>query len=388
MTAEDQHDRTSGSASKPKQVVLLGAGHTHLEVIRHAGSFTRRGFELTVVAPGAFWYSGLATGMLGGTYDPAEDQVDVAGLVHRGGGRFVRDCVQAIDPQARSITLRSGPELRYDVASLNLGSEVPTWTVPGLAERAIAVKPIENLARLRDEVASRLGEAATDRPLRIAVIGGGATACEIAANLHGLIERSRVRAEITLIAAGDRLMDSWTEEAAAVVGESLARRGVTVLLRSPALRVEEGLVIVPDEVGIPFDLLVAANGLVPPRLIRATGLPTDEEGGMLVDEHLRSVAAPAVFGGGDCIALEGHDLPRVGVHAVRQAPILRHNLLAALEGRPAWAYRSFRPQASVLQIMNLGDGTGLAARGRWLWHGALALKLKDWIDRRFLAAYR
>jgi NADH dehydrogenase FAD-containing subunit len=388
MTAAEQDDRSPASTSKAKRVVLLGAGHAHLDLVRHAGSFTRRGFELTVVAPGPFWYSGLATGMLGGTYAPAEDQIDVAGLVQRGGGRFVHDCVKAIDPQSRTITLRSGPALPYDVTSLNLGSEVPTWTVPGLAERAIAVKPIANLARLRDEVSSRLGVAGRDRPVRIAVIGGGATACEIAGNLRGLIERADGAAEVTLIAGGDRLMDSWTEEAAAVAGESLARRGVAIHLRSPALRVEDGLVIVADGARIPFDLLVAANGLVPPRLIRATGLPTDEKGGMLVDEHLRSVAAPAVFGGGDCIALEGHDLPKVGVHAVRQAPILRHNLLAALEGRPAWAYRSFRPQASVLQIMNLGDGTGLAARGRWLWHGALALKLKDRIDRRFLASYR
>ncbi len=139
---------------------------------------------------------------------------------------------------------------------------------------------------------------------------------------------------------------------------------------------------------VPFDVLVAAIGLVPPRLIRATGLPSDEDGGLLVDESLRSVGDPRIFGGGDCIALRGHTLARVGVHAVRQASILRHNLIAALENRPDWAYRRFRPQQEVLQILNLGNGTGLAARGDWFWHGKLALQLKDLIDRRFLATYR
>ena len=94
---------------------------------------------------------------------------------------------------------------------------------------------------------------------------------------------------------------------------------------------------------------------------------------------------PSVFGGGDCIAIGDRALPRVGVYGVRQAPILAHNLLAALEGRPL---RRFRPRRRFLLILNLGDGTGLAVRGGWVWHGRLALWLKDWIDRRYVAKYR
>jgi NADH dehydrogenase FAD-containing subunit len=193
---------------------------------------------------------------------------------------------------------------------------------------------------------------------------------------------------ITLLARDERLMGSWPERASAIMYESLRGRGVTILLGSSAARVEERAVFTTGGEAIAYDLLVAAHGLVPPPLIRASGLPTDDQGGLLVNEQLRSVADPAVFGGGDCIALLGHHLARVGVHGVRQGPILRHNLIAALEGRPPTALRAFRPQRQFLQILNLGDGTGLAARGRWIWHGKLALMLKDWIDRRFLATYR
>ncbi len=178
---------------------MLGAGHAHLDAIRHARSFTSRGFELVVVAPGPFWYSGLATGMLGGSYSPEEDQVDVARLVEHGGGRFIRDCVQTINPSRHTVTLHSGPPLEYDVVSLNVGSEVPLSAVPGLAERAIPVKPIANLLRLHDEVISRVGGAVVERPQRIIVIGGGATACEVTANLCGLVVRSRSQAMITLL---------------------------------------------------------------------------------------------------------------------------------------------------------------------------------------------
>jgi NADH dehydrogenase FAD-containing subunit len=386
MAAENPgHDSPSSGRGR---LVLVGAGHAHLDAIRHAHSFTRRGFALTVVAPGPFWYSGLATGMLGGEYAPEDDQVDVERLVHRGGGRFVRDRVRAIDHQARTIGLEAGGAIPYDVVSLNPGSEVPTWTIPGLDGRGIAVKPIENLLRLRDLVTSRLAGATAEHPVRIVVIGGGATACEVAANLCALARRDGGRADITLVARGDRLMRSWPEGAGATVSDSLRARGVAIRLGSPVIRVEDGRVLAADGSAIAFDVLVAAIGLVASRLVGTTGLPRDESGALIVDEHLRSIADPRVFGGGDCVAPGGHSLPRVGVHGVRQAPILRHNLMAALDGRPPWAYRSFRPQRHFLQIMNLGDGTGLAAWGPWSWHGRLALSLKDRIDRGFVASSR
>jgi NADH dehydrogenase FAD-containing subunit len=75
----------------------------------------------------------------------------------------------------------------------------------------------------------------------------------------------------------------------------------------------------------------------------------------------------------------------VGVYAIRQAPVLTANLEAALDGRPPVP---FRPQRRYLAILNLGDGTGLATWGGLWWHGRAAFRLKDLIDRRFLAAHR
>jgi NADH dehydrogenase FAD-containing subunit len=340
------------------------------------------------VAPGPFWYSGMATGMLSGRYPPEADTIDVQQLVCRGGGRFIRDKAVSLDTATRRVFLETGSSLSYDVLSFNLGSEVPTWTIPGLEDRAFAVKPIVNLARLRNEVAARSKQASESGPLRIVLIGGGATACEIAGNLCGLVEREEGVASITILARGAELMSTWPVRSQLIAMESLRSRAVNICLNSPALRVEDREVITVDGRSVPFDLLIAAHGLVPARMIRGTGLPTDEHGALVVDDQLRSIADPAIFGGGDCIALKGLELARVGVHGVRQAPILRHNLLAALEKRPEWAFRSFQPQTNSLLIMNMGDGTGLAGRGGWTWHGSLALQLKDWIDRRFLGQYQ
>jgi NADH dehydrogenase FAD-containing subunit len=85
------------------------------------------------------------------------------------------------------------------------------------------------------------------------------------------------------------------------------------------------------------------------------------------------------------VALQDRKLARVGVYAVRQAPILTYNLLATLEHRPL---RRFHPQKRFLLILNLGDDDGLATWGPLAWRGRTPFRIKDRIDRRFLARYQ
>jgi NADH dehydrogenase FAD-containing subunit len=367
-----------------RRAVLLGAGHAHLFTLKRAAEFVRRGFELVLVAPENFWYSGLATGVLAGLYPPELDQIDVGSLVAQGGGRFLRARATAIDVASRSISLDTGESLSYDVLSCNLGSEVPLGNIPGAATHGYAVKPIHNLWELRQAVEARINSAPR-AALRIIVVGGGATGCEIAANIQHLVTARGGRADVTVLARGDRLLGQMSRGAAKQMADILGRRGVHLALRSPVVRVDGAAVLTADGESVPYDFLVHATGLTPPPILRATGLPTSADGALLVDPHLRSVADARVFGGGDCVALQGRELAKVGVYAVREAPVLCHNLLATLEGRPL---RRFRPQRRFLLILNLGDGTGLLTWGSFSWRGRLAFWLKDRIDRAFLRKYQ
>src|SRR4051794_3456310 len=123
-----------------RRVVLLGAGHAHLHLLSRARAFADHGAELVAVAPGDFWYSGLATGVLGGRYSPDEDRIDVAALVAAGGGRFVRDRAVRIDAARRTVHLADGPPLAFDLLSCDVGSEVPLDELPGAAEYGWPVK--------------------------------------------------------------------------------------------------------------------------------------------------------------------------------------------------------------------------------------------------------
>ncbi len=370
--------REVSSALDPQRpsALLIGTGHAHLFTLKRAAEFTRRGFDLTVVAPENFWYSGMATGVVGGRYTPEQDQVDVAALVRVGGAhcRFIRDRAESIDPRKRSVRLASGDELSYDVLSLNLGSQV--HPIPGATDRVFPIKPLHELARLRRELEGSRGQQ------RVVIAGGGASGSEIAANVRALLGD---RAEITILARGSRLLPGFSDRSAAALERWLKEREIGVRLDSGVARLENQEAVTSRGDRVPFDFLVNATGLHSPRILSGTGLPVSDRGELLIDRFLRSTGDSRIFGGGDCVKMVDHDLPKIGVYAIRQSPIIFENLLAALAGAPL---REFHPQAHCLLILNLGSGVGLARWRGFYWLGRAAFWLKDRIDRQFLARYQ
>ena len=358
------------------RILLLGAGHCHLNVIRRAGEMTRRGHDMTVISPGDFWYSGLATGVLGGQYPPARDRVDIGKLAAEGGAAYLDDFVTRADPSRRVVVTEGGREVPYDVLSIDLGSvSKPLEGEDAAGDAVYGIKPISRLADLRREVERRL-ESSADA-VKVVIVGAGYSGCEIAANLHAL---GGGRVDVTVLASGGRLMEGRSESAASVMERSLRKRGVAIEFNSRVDRLESRKAVAGGE-RFAFDLLVNATGLHAPPVLENLGLPLDEEGYLRVDECLRSPTDARTFGCGDCISFAGRHLPKNGVFAVREAPVLFDNLLAAVEGRAA---RPYRPQSRYLLVMNLADGTGLATWGGLHSHGKLALKLKRWLDVRFM----
>ena len=64
-----------------------------------------------------------------------------------------------------------------------------------------------------------------------------------------------------------------------------------------------------------------------------TDLETDAQGFIAIRDTLQSVTRENVFAVGDCASFIDNPWPKAGVYAVRQAPILFHNVRAFLLGR-------------------------------------------------------
>jgi NADH dehydrogenase FAD-containing subunit len=240
----------------------------------------------------------------------------------------------------------------------------------------IRVKPVENAREIRDRLRDFRGE----RPPKVLVVGGGAAGCEVAANVLVLFARLG-GGELTLVHGGASLLPSAPKRARAEISVLLRSRGARVLTDTRIVRLGDGAARTAAGQEIPYDLAVLATGISPCSLFRASELPTADGGGLLVDSNLRVSGDERLFGGGDCISFGGRTLPKLGVFAVRQGPVILHNLQAILEGSPL---RRYDPQDRFLYVLNLGDGTGLGVYGDLTWRGRLPYLLKNLIDRRFV----
>jgi NADH dehydrogenase FAD-containing subunit len=138
------------------------------------------------------------------------------------------------------------------------------------------------------------------------------------------------------------------------------------------------------------DVLFLAAGVEPSPLFRDSGLPTGPDGGLLVDRTLQCQGHPDIFGGGDCIHFHERPLDKVGVYAVRENPVLRHNLMAALETLEGRGDRlkPFDPGGGYLLVFNLGRGRGVLHKGPVAFDGRLAFRIKDYIDRKFIRRFK
>jgi NADH dehydrogenase FAD-containing subunit len=363
-------------------VVFVGGGHAHLYSLRRAKEFRRRGAEVVLVAPHRYhYYSGMGPGLLSGRYRPDEARVDLSALAIEGGFAFRMERVVSVDAGARQLGLEGGQTLPYDLVSFNTGSRVPEEWIPGAAAEATAVKPVENLERLRE----RLLRKGAGGPARVLVVGGGPAGVEVAGNLWLLGRDGGAPLEIAVWEAAERLLPRLPARAGALALRSLRVRGIVVRTGVGLERLEGGTAQATSGEVLPYDVAVLTVGIVPDDLYRLSGLPTGPDGGLLVDAFLRCPRYPEVFGGGDCVHFARRPLHRVGVYAVRQAPVLFRNLLAALQGTPL---EPFRPQRRYLLILNLGDGNGLAVWGGLTAHGRWALRWKDRLDRTFLAQFQ
>ncbi|MHB8764876.1 MAG: FAD-dependent oxidoreductase [Deferrisomatales bacterium] len=364
-----------------RRLVFVGGGHAHLLSLTRADELVRAGAEVVLVAPDRYhYYSGMGPGLLSGRYRPADARFDVEALVTARGGRFLRGRVVRIDPSARRLELEGGAALEYDLASFNTGSRVAAERIPGAAEHAVPVKPIENLEQVRAELLGRPAGA----ECRLLVIGGGPAGVELAGNAWALARAHGLRLRVTLAEGAGRLLAGLPPRAGRLAAAALAQRGVEVRagFRLAALDRSVARGAGGEEIG--FDLALLASGVVPHPLYAESDLPTGPGGGLLVDDHLRCVGHPELFGGGDGVSLASRPLDRVGVYAVRQAPVLFRNLLASLTGRPL---QVFRPQRRYLLILNLGDGTGLLVWGPVVVRARWALAWKHHLDTSFTARF-
>lgn len=365
-----------------KRLILVGGGHVHLYSLKYAEQFIEHNIELILISSDRFhYYSGMGPGMLSRIYEPEQLRFDVQKIIESKGGRFVKGKVTSIDAENKTVFLDGGEKIDYDVVSFNVGSRVPLRLIEGGGDNIFPVKPIENLEKLRNTVLEGMEKGIP----RVLVIGGGPAGVELAGNLWRLVRENQGKAEIVLLNSQEKLLPNITPKAGRMAEQSLSRRGIKIASNFHAVSLENGLARSLSGEEIAFDVAALSIGTEAPDIFKKSGLRTAKDGAFLVNDYLQCIDSPEIFGGGDCISVQGKKVDRVGVYAVRQAPILFHNLQKSLEGEPL---EIFEPQKKYLLIFNMGDGTGIFVRGSFVWEGKPAFMFKNYLDTNFMSRFK
>jgi NADH dehydrogenase FAD-containing subunit len=235
------------------------------------------------------------------------------------------------------------------------------------------------------EAQARILELAAQKKITIGILGGGPSSAEVAGNIWQLTRDAGGNMPQIKIFAGRKFMSRFPENVRSKLEQSLTRRGIDIDTGGYVQSVRSGEVTLESGETQALDFVFLAIGVEPNPIFKESGIATGPDGGLRVNEYLQSVDHPELFGGGDCIYFEKQPLDKVGVYAVRQNPVLYHNLMAGLEDAPL---QPFDPGGDYLLIFNMGGGTGVL-RKRWLLlSGRTAFLIKDYIDRKFMKKFQ
>jgi selenide,water dikinase len=373
-----------------KDVVLVGAGHSHVAVLRMFGMKPIPGVRFTLITREVHTpYSGMLPGLIAGHYGFDDAHIDTGPLARFAAARLYQDEAVGIDLAGRRVICRNRPLVPYDLLSLNIGSTPNTANVPGASEHAIAVKPIDGfLARfeaMKARVLARQGRA------RIALVGAGAGGVELLLSVEHRLRREVAQAgfdagglSFVLVSDTPTILPGFPPPFRARLDAILAARRIEVVTGAAVVAVEAGRLKLNGRPPIGADETLWTTQASPARWLADAGLPLDALGFLAVDETLRVVGHGDVFAAGDTISFSARPLPKSGVYAVRAGPVLADNIRRTLTGKPL---RPFRPQRDALYLVSTGEPYAVGTRNGVAFEGAWAWRWKDWIDRRFIRKF-
>lgn len=394
-------------AMSRKRLLILGGGFGGLDVARSIGRSgeARRYWDTRLIDKENFFqFNPLLPAVAVGAVETRHIVYPLRTMAAHRRIRFLKNKAIRIDLARRLVMLHNDLVERYDALVIAVGSVTNYYGVPGAAGHTMPFKTIVDAMRLRArvvelfEMAEQAGtEAQRRRLLSFAIVGGGVTGVEVAAELMDMARDTllprypgirRDDLTVTIVESGGRLVGAARPAHSEYVRRFLERRGVLLRLGQAVARVEPRRLITTDGAALDAFTILWTAGVCPPPLVQELPLRHAPDGRVLVDECLRAVdpegvALEDVYVIGDCAAsrrADGRFQPALSQTAIAMGQYVGDRLAKSARGQACRPF-TFR---DVGYIISLGKhssvldlfGIPLSGKLAWLaWAGAYLIKM-------------
>jgi len=385
MTSKEQQHR----------IIIVGGGVAGLEIASTLGRRWRRQrgkhrFVPTITLIDRdfahVWKPMLHT-IAAGTRDISQQQTTYLAHARDAGFAYQPGELCGLDRAAREVQMAPlfapdgrllVPEQRlpYDTLVIAVGSQANDFGTPGVAEHCMMIDSRQQADAFNREVRIRMLQClAQDTELSIAIVGGGATGVELAAELVQLTEAAVAygaqglaeRISITLIESGPRLLAAFPQDISASTRTQLEALGIRVMTDTRVSAATTDGFTLSDGRQVASTLKVWAAGVKAPDFLASLdGLETSRGNQLLVQASLRTTRDPNIYVVGDCasLTLPGAErpLPPTAQVAHQHAQhLIRHLPGALLHGAaiPDFKYQDFGA------LVSLGDYDAFGSLGKF-----------------------
>ena len=356
-------------------VVIAGGGFAGASAARELERLLpKQSARLTLVNDVNFLlYTPFLPEAAAGTLEPRHVVTPLRDMLRR---TYLRlGSISAHDPATRTVELSThegeDETLHYDQLLVAVGSVSRSLPIPGLDRHAIGFKSLADAIWLRNHVIETLERAnATDDPARreelltYVFVGGGYSGLEALAELQdfaadaiGRYPRARLHGmRWILVEALDRVLPEVDTGLADYAVRELRGRGIDIRMETRLEEAREDSVTLSTGEEIPTQTIVWTAGVAPHPSLKALSLPLDDRGKVEVDDFMRVRGLPGVWAAGDCAAVPDPDknrakpCPPTAQHAVRQGPIVAHNIACELGVKTKPRRFEYRAKAAFVNL--------------------------------------
>lgn len=396
------------------RVVVVGGGAGGLELATQLGNrYGRHGrAEITLIdASMTHLWKPLLHEVAAGTLDSHDDELEYMAQARWHHFDFRLGRMDGLDRDAREVHLAPTLDhtgeviipartVPYDTLVIAVGCVTNDLGVPGVREHCTFLDTREQADLFQRRFLEQFLRAQTregplgEGELSVAIVGGGATGVELAAELRHVSQQlvaygcdhidPERDARLIVIEAADRLLSALPPRLSASATAELHRLGVSVHTGTPVDRVTADGVHTRDGTFIPARMKVWAAGVKAADWMRElAGLETNRNNQLVVHRTLQTTRDDDIFALGDCAACplddDGRIVPPTAQAAHQQASLLLKSIGARLKGRALreFRYRDYGSLVSLSRYTTVGS-----LMGRVLG----SVTIEGWIARRVYRA--